>query len=51
MRTLSLPEFKAQLAKDRSEAVGSTPQQFGAFLVAEMAKWAEIVRSSGMKVE
>jgi tripartite-type tricarboxylate transporter receptor subunit TctC len=51
VRTLSLPDFKAQLAKDGSEPVGSTPEQFGTFLAAEMTKWAEIVRSSGMKVE
>lgn len=50
-RTLSLPDFKAQLVKDGSEAVGSTPEQFGAFLAAEMSKWAGIVRSSGMRVE
>ncbi len=51
VRTLAAPDFKLQLAKDGSEAVGSTPEQFAAFLAAEMAKWAEIVRSSGMKVE
>ena len=51
VRTLSLPDFKAQLVKDGSEAVGSTPEQFGAFIAAEMSKWAGIVRSSGMKVE
>ena len=51
VRALSLPDFKAQLAKDGSEAVGSTPGEFAAFLAAEMAKWAGIVRASGMKVE
>ena len=51
VRALTLPDFKLQLAKDGSEAVGSTPEQFRAFLAAETAKWAEIVRTSGMKVE
>ena len=51
VRALALPDFKLQLAKDGSEAVGSTPGEFAAFLAAEMAKWAGIVRASGMKVE
>jgi tripartite-type tricarboxylate transporter receptor subunit TctC len=51
VRALSLPEFKAQLARDGSEPVGSSPQQFGAFLASEMTKWAGIVKASGMKLE
>ena len=51
VRTLSLPDFKAQLAREGSETVGSAPEQFRQFLDLEMAKWAEIVRSTGMKIE
>ena len=51
VRTLNLPDFRAQLAKDGSEVIGSTPEQFAAFLSAEMDKWAPIVKSSGMKIE
>ncbi len=51
VRALSQPDFKTQLAKDGSEAIGSTPEQFAALVDAEMAKWAGIVRSSGMKQE
>jgi tripartite-type tricarboxylate transporter receptor subunit TctC len=50
-RVLVLPDFKPRLAADGSEPVGSTPEQFAAFLDAEMAKWAVVVKSSGMKVE
>jgi tripartite-type tricarboxylate transporter receptor subunit TctC len=51
VRTLSVPEFKAQLSKSGSETVGSSPEQFRAFLAAETARWGRIVRSSGMKLE
>jgi hypothetical protein len=43
--------MKAETARDSSEAVGSTPEQFGAFVATEATRLAEIVRSSGMKVE
>jgi hypothetical protein len=31
--------------------VGSTPQEFAAFVAAEQPKWAELVRISGATVE
>jgi hypothetical protein len=34
-----------------SETVGTTSEQFLRFLGVEMSKWADIVRSGGMKVE
>jgi tripartite-type tricarboxylate transporter receptor subunit TctC len=51
VKTLATPEMKAETARDGSEAVGSTPEQFGAFVATEATRLAEIVRSSGMKVE
>jgi tripartite-type tricarboxylate transporter receptor subunit TctC len=45
------PEFRQQLSRDGSEARGTTPQEFGAFLAAEMKRWAAVVKSSGMRVE
>ena len=32
-------------------AGGTTPESFGAFIRAEIAKWAEVVRVSGAKVD
>jgi tripartite-type tricarboxylate transporter receptor subunit TctC len=51
VRTLAIPEFKAQLAKDGSETVGSTPEQFGAFVASETEKWGRVVKSTGMRLE
>jgi tripartite-type tricarboxylate transporter receptor subunit TctC len=51
VRTLALPDFRRHLATDGSDAVGSTPEEFGTFLRSEMARWAVIVKSSGMKAE
>jgi tripartite-type tricarboxylate transporter receptor subunit TctC len=44
-------EMKAKLAQQGSEPVGSTPEEFRAFLASEIPKWAELVRISGAKVE
>jgi len=45
------PEMRAKLAEQGSEPVGSTPQEFAAFVAAEQPKWAELVRISGATVD
>jgi tripartite-type tricarboxylate transporter receptor subunit TctC len=42
---------RAKLAQQGSEPVGSTPEEFRAFVASEIPKWAELVRISGAKVE
>jgi tripartite-type tricarboxylate transporter receptor subunit TctC len=44
-------ETKASLAKFSAIAKVGTPQDFAAFLAHEMAKWAEIVRLAGAKID
>jgi len=51
MRILQSAEIKDRLATQGLEAVGSTPQQYEAHLRAELAKYARIVKSAGIKVE
>ncbi len=50
-RILQSAEVKDRLAAQGLEAVGSTPQQYDAHLRAELAKYARIVKSAGIKVE
>ena len=45
------PETRARWSKVGIEAVGSTPDQFGAFMQTELKKWSEVVRASGAKAE
>lgn len=47
-RILRLPDIEKRLAQEGATVVASTPQQFTAFLVAEMKKAAQIVKASGM---
>jgi tripartite-type tricarboxylate transporter receptor subunit TctC len=48
---LHSPELKARLAKLMAEPMASTPEQFGAFVKSELAKYEGVVKASGAKVE
>jgi tripartite-type tricarboxylate transporter receptor subunit TctC len=48
---LKAPESKATLAKFSAIADTGTPQEFGAFLAREVARWAELVKLAGAKAE
>ena len=45
------PDMRARLGEQGSDPVGSTPQEFAAFVAAEQPKWAELVRISGATVD
>jgi tripartite-type tricarboxylate transporter receptor subunit TctC len=45
------PGVADRLAADGSDVVASTPEQFGALIKTELARWAKVVRDSGIKPE
>ena len=47
VKALKLPEVAERLAGDGAVAVGSSPEAFGAYIKAEMAKWAPVIKASG----
>lgn len=51
VRILQLPAVKERLAAIDFEPVGSTPEEFGAFIKAEVAKWAKVLKESGAKAD
>ena len=50
-RFLKMPDIIKNLTSEGGEIVGSTPEQFDAFMRTEVAKWAEVVKFSGAKAE
>ena len=50
-RIFLLPEVVASLEKVGGEPLPMQPDQFAAFARAERNKWAEVVRSSGLRME
>ena len=45
------PEIVAELAKQGSEPVGSTPAQFAQLITTELARWQKVVDEAGLKLE
>jgi len=48
---LATPELKSRLAALMAEAAPDTPEQFGAFVKAELAKYEQVVKASGAKAD
>ncbi|OGI40481.1 MAG: hypothetical protein A2V91_01770 [Candidatus Muproteobacteria bacterium RBG_16_64_10] len=51
VRILKLPDVGQRLGGLGFEIVGSTPEQFGAYIKTEITKWAKVVKASGAKPE
>ncbi len=48
---LKLPEVQEKLVADGTEVVGTTPEEFAAFLREETVKWASVAKAAGIKPE
>ena len=45
-KVLAMPEVKEKLAQQGIDVGGGTPEQFGAYMRDEFAKWGRLVRDS-----
>ena len=51
VKALRLPDVGERLAGDGAVAVGNTPEEFGAYIKSEMAKWGPVIKASGATVD
>ena len=51
VRILNLPESRERLFLMGHELQGDTPEHFSAFIKAELARWAKVIKESGAKAE
>jgi len=50
-RAIASPTFKERFAKIGDEPAGGTPEDFARVIAADSAKWADVVRRSGARIE
>jgi len=50
-RIVQLPELKQRFAADATESVCSTPEEYAAFLKAEIARWTRVARAANIQVD
>jgi tripartite-type tricarboxylate transporter receptor subunit TctC len=51
IRALQAPDMQARLAPLGAEPVGSTPEQFAALIKEDIARWAQVVKTSGARLD
>jgi tripartite-type tricarboxylate transporter receptor subunit TctC len=51
LRAASQPEMKSVLSKSALEPIGSTPEELGRFMKAEILKWAKVVKDANVHVD
>ncbi len=51
MKIMQAPDMKQRLTGEGLVAVGSTREQFAAHIKVELAKWVEVIKASGAKVD
>ena len=51
LKIMQTPEMQARLLNEGARFIPMTPDQFGAFVKSEIAKWAPVVRASGARVD
>ncbi len=51
VRTVKSPEIVAELDRQGSIPVGSTPEQFRQHITSELARWKKVVEDAGLKLE
>jgi tripartite-type tricarboxylate transporter receptor subunit TctC len=51
VRALASPELRAQFAATGSLTGGKTPEQFTEFVRGEKARWAQVVKDAGIKLQ
>jgi len=51
VRVMQAPDLQARFAATGTEPRTSSPEEFGAFIQQEMAKWGKVVRQAGLKAD
>lgn len=50
-KVLERPEVQERMTAQGADIIASTPQEFAAYIKADLAKWAKVVKDSGARVD
>jgi tripartite-type tricarboxylate transporter receptor subunit TctC len=51
VKVLNRPDVHERIVADGSEPAGTNPEEFRQFMLADLAKWAKVVKESGAKLD
>jgi tripartite-type tricarboxylate transporter receptor subunit TctC len=51
VKILAVSETRARLADQGFEPVGNSPEEFGAYIKSELAKWGKVIGDAGIRPE
>ena len=51
VKVLNRPDVRERIVADGSEPAGTGPEEFRQFMLADLAKWAKLVKESGAKLD
>jgi tripartite-type tricarboxylate transporter receptor subunit TctC len=51
VRIVKTPQFAEQFAAEGIVPVGNTPEEFTRVMIADIAKWAKVIRAAGIRGE
>jgi tripartite-type tricarboxylate transporter receptor subunit TctC len=51
MKAIQDPTLVARMAEQGVEMLGSTPEEYGAYLRSELQRWTRVIQSAGIKAE
>jgi len=51
LRVMQAPDIQARLTTEGAKSPAKMPEEFGAFVRSEIAKWAAVIREAGIRVD
>lgn len=51
LKAMNVPDIREKLIAQGTEPVGTTPEEFGAFMKSETAKWALVIKAANIRAD
>jgi tripartite-type tricarboxylate transporter receptor subunit TctC len=51
VKAVAMPEVRERLANEGADPVGSTPEEYDAYIRSDIEKWIKVVQKAGIKPE